>query len=316
MMAVDAVLITQNLDAVKVWIWECGSDLANTTSRFSSRYKHALATGVVAVKPTDWKDLIEMSPLGREAMRNRTFGLEDLLALPVAARSDVFRYIVLHRHGGIYLDTDNLVTRDLLYLVGTDCEWSASANWHYNNHVMILRKGSPTAEFLVRAIAKYPWDQPHVWPKQPATKLRHWAFNDGVTQYCESLPAACRLFKLPMFLVDHHMDYRCRPIFHDVGCTPKNVSEATPARVRRDLLLSTQLFTLHRHVPYKALCGEAIGKYGDGRTADSVMFSRIYQRMKCRPDDDNSSAVCIPKSATSLRELLLGEDAAGLAVGG
>jgi hypothetical protein len=128
MMAVDAVLITQNLDVVRVWIWGYGS--ANTTSRFTSRYKSAFATGLIAIKPMDWKDLIEKSPLGREAWKNSTYGVQDVLALPVSARSDVFRYIVLHRYGGIYLDTDNLVTRDLLYLVGTDCEWGASANWH------------------------------------------------------------------------------------------------------------------------------------------------------------------------------------------
>jgi hypothetical protein len=43
------------------------------------------------------------------------------------------------------------------------------------------------------------------------------------------------------------------------------------------------------------------------------MLSSIYQRMKCRLDDNNSSTVCIQKSVTSLSELLLGEDVAGLA---
>ena len=307
MTVLDAVLITQNLLVVKVWIWTSGPGLADRTSAFSRRYQRALAAGLVEIKTIDWGGLIESSPLGHEAGANGTYGVGDLLALPVTARSDVFRYLVLHRHGGIYLDTDVLVTRDLLYLVGTDCEWGASANWHYNNHIMVMRRNSPSAEFLVRAVAKYPWDQPLAWPKQPATKLRHWAYNDGVTQYCESLPARCRLFKLPMFLVDHFMDHRCSPTFHDLGCTPKNASEATPAKVRRDLLLSTQLLTLHRNVPYKSQCGQTAGRFGDGTTADSVMFAAIHRRMKCRPDDGDEGEVCVPERATSLRELLLGE---------
>ena len=294
------------VQVVRVWVWACGPELTNRTSAFSVRYRRALATGLIAIKPIDWQELIASSPLGREAGRNGTYGAGDLMALPVAARSDVFRYIVLHRHGGIYLDTDVLVARDLLHLVGTDCEWGASANWHYNNHIMVMRQGSPSAEFLVRAVAKYPWNRPLAWPRQPATGLRHWAYNDGVTQYCESLPGRCRLFKLPMFLVDHMMDRRCKPTFHSVGCYPTNASDASPAKVRRDLLLSTQLLTLHRNVPYKAACGRA--GFGNGTTADSVMFSRIHARMKCRPEDGEGSPVCIPERATSLRDLLLDDD--------
>jgi hypothetical protein len=216
--------------------------------------------------------------------------------------------IALHRFGGVYVDVDVMVARDIRHLVANDCEWSAAAARFYNNHVIVLRRGSPTAEFLVRAIAKYPWTNPKVWPVRPRTGIHDWAYNDGITQYCLSQRARCLLFMLPIFMVDQLENWCGGAVgkYHRIGC-------AVPAgkkgpNTRKDLALSTQLFALHRSVPKKSGCNTsaaALGIFWDGRTPDSVVFAGVYRAMAC---DGDQGRACPPQPPVSLRKLLLGEE--------
>ena len=304
-MCLDSILLTQNLAIIKVWVWAIQSNVLDPGSVFALRYKNQVEIGTVSVKEWVWKDMIATSLLSKEIGTNGTYDEKDLEAVPVRARSDVFRFIALHRYGGIYLDTDNIVTRDLLHLVANDCEWSAASGRFYNNHVLILRRNSPTAAFLLRAIAKFPWNKPTAWPAQPYTRLVHWAYNDGVTQYCQRLSTSCRLYRLPLFLVDHHMANICPRLFHTLGCEHSLTGRNANLSLREDLRMSTQLFTLHRHVPDKSQCNPNASGHSNGGTADSLLFSGIFQHALC---SNGSAETCFRTEPKSLRSLLLDYD--------
>ena len=310
---VDALLITQNLAIVKVWIW--ASNAQNGSSEFLGMYKDLLDAGVVAFKNWDWALEIADSPLGKEAGKNGTYGMHDIEDIPPSGRSDIFRYLVLYKYGGVYIDDDVVLTRDILYFVASDCEWGAAwpldtgpngswINGCFNNHVVILRKGSPSAKFLLKSVAKYPWWRPELWPVRPASGQTQWAYNDGVTQYCMSRPSECRLHHLPMFLTDHHFHGKCwdHPILHSEGDC--NNRSKTIELVRYELTLSLRLVALHRHVPRKARCGLP-KPFGNATSPDGVMFRAMYNAVRCRPGQSKVDLSCLPTSPMSLKTLLL-----------
>ena len=317
-MVIDSLLITQNTALVKIWIWLADSKVQNGSSEFLDMYVDLIDSGAVAFKEWNWAFEIADSPLGEEPGMNGTYGIRDIENTPASGRSDIFRYLVLYKFGGVYIDEDVVLTRDILYLVANDCEWGAawppfdqdgvpSAWIHgcYNNHIVILRKGSPTAEFLARSVAKYPWWRPEFWPVLPKSNQTLWAYNDGVTQYCESRPLECKYHQLPMFLVDHHFAGPCweHPILHAAGDC--NNRSKTMEFVRYELTLSLRNLALHRHVPRKAQCGTPGPPFGDAVSPDGVMFRAIHDSLRCRPGQKKVDLACLPQHPMSLKALIL-----------
>ena len=74
------------------------------------------------------------------------------LELPIPSVSDIFRYRLLYKHGGIYSDTDIIFTRNIESLGNTEYFCSTFEYIHNtcaSNCFMKLNKGSSVAKFLV-----------------------------------------------------------------------------------------------------------------------------------------------------------------------
>ncbi len=70
---------------------------------------------------------------------------------------DLFRALILHKHGGVYVDMDSVYLRDFRPLFGTEFlyKWSFQKDM-ISSAVMWLKQGSPLSLELLRGIAALP----------------------------------------------------------------------------------------------------------------------------------------------------------------
>ncbi|KAK7057493.1 hypothetical protein R3P38DRAFT_2841286 [Favolaschia claudopus] len=74
--------------------------------------------------------------------------------------SDIARFVLCHKHGGIYVDADTLFLRDWEEIWGWKGAFSYRWSFHdkYNTAVLRLRKGSALGHFLLRTAVKNGFD--------------------------------------------------------------------------------------------------------------------------------------------------------------
>eukprot|EP01040_Poterioochromonas_malhamensis_P018176 gene18176-21145_t len=90
---------------------------------------------------------VDASPILSDPAHGWTY--KDIPDVNVASISDVVRLIILYENGGVYVDEDVLVVRDLSPYLRTNCEWIASQNNHYfSNHIMMLKPRSNNGTFV------------------------------------------------------------------------------------------------------------------------------------------------------------------------
>ncbi|CAG8696825.1 9757_t:CDS:2, partial [Racocetra fulgida] len=70
--------------------------------------------------------------------------------------SDLFRFVVLHNYGGIYIDSDVLLIRDMrpLYYANFEFAYRWSKTNQYNTAVLRLWKQSPSSKMVIRGAIK------------------------------------------------------------------------------------------------------------------------------------------------------------------
>ncbi|KAF9268835.1 hypothetical protein L218DRAFT_892383 [Marasmius fiardii PR-910] len=102
--------------------------------------------------------------------------------------SDMARFIVCHKYGGVYLDADTLFLRDWEELWGWRGAFAYRWSWHenYNTAVLRLNKGSALGTFLLRTALKNDFDF------HPMT----------ITDYLRDAKMEELLFRLPDALFD------------------------------------------------------------------------------------------------------------------
>jgi hypothetical protein len=331
----DSLLVTQNMSKVQIRLWVSDVELdhheAVVRMNFSNhepiidentrwwkslqqlkhRYEFILRADYMKINTTSWREIVMTSYLHEQ---HPTWDFDSIPVKHTASISDIVRLVILHDYGGIYLDEDVLTARDLSPYVESQCEWMAAQyNHHFNNHFIVLKENGKTVKFLLNAIALFPWNRPDTWPAWPLTNQTAWVYNDALTQYCIQHPETCRLSRLPMFLVDHHMHHLCtRIVFeHYPGCQDsrrKNMNglqlmedptvdafdleQPMKQRTIRTLLMSLRLSTLHRHVPHKGKCSYDTYSLSTPiwENPDSVLFYLIKEFVQCR---DDSSKVCL-----------------------
>lgn len=151
--AIKSFLATQDLERTELWLWLDGGDCGPVPA--DSPLLRPLRP-FIEVRRFDPARLAEDLPVDGVTVLADQSG--------AAARSDVFRVLVLYRHGGIYADVDTMFLRDLHALPWKTEEfcyrWSANLPWA-THAVSSLRKGSSTARALVRRSAELgswlPW---------------------------------------------------------------------------------------------------------------------------------------------------------------
>lgn len=136
------------------------------------------------INVTEWSTMLDASPILSDPAHGWTY--KDIPDISVASISAVVRLNIIHEYGGVYVDEDVLVVRDLSPYLRTNCEWIASQhNHHFNNHIMMLQPRSKTATFLLSAVPLFPWNRPEVWPAQPLTKNHGWVYTDAACGVCQ-----------------------------------------------------------------------------------------------------------------------------------
>ncbi|MGH9049106.1 MAG: glycosyltransferase [Acidimicrobiia bacterium] len=148
-LAVKSFLATQNLDHTELWLWL--DDEAGYEGHAENPYLRPLRPflQVRRFDPT------------LEAADTPLQGRSDLYqgARP-SPRSDFFRFVVLYKHGGTYVDMDVMFLRDLRML-RSDARFSGEFCYRWSTHlpygnsaVLALRKESDTALALLARCAE------------------------------------------------------------------------------------------------------------------------------------------------------------------
>lgn len=110
LVAIKAYLLTQNLLKTQLWLWTDSIDtIVNNDTR---SFFHTFAD-VLSVKTFSWNEEIENTPLaGHEYFSNYTrlrSDFEDFLA----GYGDLVRHVLLYNYGGLWVDTDVVLLRDV-----------------------------------------------------------------------------------------------------------------------------------------------------------------------------------------------------------
>jgi len=106
-----------------------------------------------------------------------------------AAKADFFRYAILYKKGGVYLDIDSAITRPLRYLIRENDEAIISAERHPNLYVqwgLIFSKNHPflekTLELMIDNI------QTHRYPNDIHSTTGPTVFSLGIKTSLEENP--------------------------------------------------------------------------------------------------------------------------------
>ncbi|KAJ7350406.1 hypothetical protein DFH08DRAFT_109150 [Mycena albidolilacea] len=123
--------------------------LSETRDDWRSR-KTLFKSGGVAVGADGNSDLVNRTG-------SQSADLYDKLSVIV---SDMARFVLCHKHGGIYVDADTLFLRDWEEMWGWKGAFAYRWSFHdkYNTAVLRLRKGSALGHFLLRTAVKNGFD--------------------------------------------------------------------------------------------------------------------------------------------------------------
>lgn len=243
---VRSFLATQDLTQSVLWVWSTHPEPTDVRwIQLSSAAGDRLDW-----KHYDLKSEIVGTPLDG---RFKEIDVEDDLHW---VDSDLFRVLILHNYGGVYLDADVMLLRDFAPIVGGEWlyQWGSSCNFA-NAAVLSLKKHSLLAkEFLSHMSTKDPrlgsfdWGRDlyhEVWKKQPFNVLPScffdvlWMFNAGGAHW----PYATN-FVGPFA---SHLHQKTRRQCIEEGGPLDNVSEWYTKRMRERLGSDVPGLSLPRH---------------------------------------------------------------------
>ncbi len=110
LLSIKAFLLTQNLIKAQLWVWSDTVD--NVVTADTSSFFEAFSDYVV-VKRLVWEEQIRNTPLSEhDYFSNLTRVQSDFDDYP-AGYADLVRHVLLYQHGGLWIDTDVLLLRDV-----------------------------------------------------------------------------------------------------------------------------------------------------------------------------------------------------------
>ena len=212
---IDSFLVTQQLHRSKLIIWLYPSLVTDIDPQMKAYMK--LPNQIFEVK------VFNFSVEAPHFCEDQPDFLDYLLTLIEQKRkiqqfSDIARIILLNKYGGIWVDSDVILLRDLRPFVETFGDFAPSF-WSvaWNNHVIALRKNGTNSNTLQEAICKFPFNstidqiidkepdkilnywplKPEFYPTEPFSHRLDFQWNDGIIKYCQA-KKSCQLF--PMHL--------------------------------------------------------------------------------------------------------------------
>ena len=110
LLAVKAYLLTQNLFKTQLWLWtDDPSKIINpSTQEFFDTF-----SDVVTVKKFVWDDEVEQTPLAGHPYFGNHFQVRSDFEDFLAGYGDLVRHMLLYNYGGLWIDTDVVLLRDV-----------------------------------------------------------------------------------------------------------------------------------------------------------------------------------------------------------
>lgn len=110
LIAVKAYLLTQNLLKTRFWLW---TDDPSKIKTDDTKPFLDLFSDVVKVKTFRWDDEIVDTPLADSPYFSNHFQIRSDFENNLAGYSDLVRHILLYQHGGLWIDSDVALLRDV-----------------------------------------------------------------------------------------------------------------------------------------------------------------------------------------------------------
>mmetsp|Transcript_20387 Transcript_20387/g.52972 ORF Transcript_20387/g.52972 Transcript_20387/m.52972 type:complete len:701 (-) Transcript_20387:1072-3174(-) len=153
----DSFVVTQDLSRTQLIFWflepfpTASASFTALTDRFSGT--DTLGRGAVEFRRADLDALARGTCVEHTPRLWRTFG-----SIPLQTKSDVFRMVVLHQHGGIWIDTDTILLRDVapIWEWGGEFGGKFAMTLKYNNAFLGLRQNSTLSRELLGLICRFP----------------------------------------------------------------------------------------------------------------------------------------------------------------
>jgi hypothetical protein len=180
-----AWLKTQDLRRSRFYLWTTGGRVSDNKTAFVPDWLHRFAP-YVTLRQFDYDHEAQATPLALsrhfaawETINATTHGLPGL-------QSDLIRNILVHNYGGLWLDTDAVPLRDLWDITqGLGLHFIPKFRGrHANGHVLFAPcPRSPLSRRRLEAISMYPWNITESWPRASTTGLKHWIWNDAISEH-------------------------------------------------------------------------------------------------------------------------------------
>ena len=108
--ALRAYLLTQNLHTTQLWLW---TDHPAQIINDDTRPFFEMFSDVITVKEFVWDTEIEDTPLADDPYFGNHFQVRSDFEDFLAGYGDLVRHLLLYNYGGLWVDTDVVLTRDV-----------------------------------------------------------------------------------------------------------------------------------------------------------------------------------------------------------
>ena len=113
LVAIKAYLMTQNLFKTQLWLWT--DDPAKITTDSTKQLLDTFSD-VVTVKKFVWDDEIQGTPLQDDEYFGNHFQVRSDFETFLAGYGDLVRHILLYNYGGLWIDSDVVLLRDVYHV--------------------------------------------------------------------------------------------------------------------------------------------------------------------------------------------------------
>ena len=185
--AVRSFLATQDLQQSELWVWS-----REVEPLTNPQWVELVA---IASKNLKWKNYdLKQEMINSPLEGNGSADLSDISDDLNWVDSDLFRLLILHNYGGVYMDADIILHRDLAPIIGREWfgQWGSSCNYA-NGAMTRLKKKSDLAKALLTLLS--------------ATPAKKNSFNWGRNLYHKVWRDSIKFDILPACFTDIHWMY-------------------------------------------------------------------------------------------------------------
>jgi hypothetical protein len=188
LLPLKAWALTQNLRRSRLILWTSAADVAAFNSSRNGTALLAPLAPHVRLEVFDYAAQIEGTPLALSAHFRNWSALEEGMSSGKVGLSDVVRGVLLHNHGGVWLDGDASPLCDLWNItVGVGAQlmpkWDGGGGFSNSHILCVARPRSALARRRLTHLAMFPLAHRAAWPRQPQTRRVDWVFNDAAPEH-------------------------------------------------------------------------------------------------------------------------------------